>query len=71
VQQLFRNFPYALLACFILGAVLTPSTDWVSQTLLAVPMSVLYLLGVLVAWIFGGRRARATSSEFTVTNPPS
>ena len=31
----------------LFGAVLTPSTDWVSQTLLAVPMSVLYLLGVL------------------------
>ncbi len=71
VQQLLRNFPYALLACFILGAVLTPSTDWVSQTLLAVPMAVLYLLGVLVAWIFGGRRARAASSALTVTNPPA
>ena len=65
------NFPYAVLACFILGAVLTPSTDWVSQTLLAVPMTVLYLLGVLAAWLFGGRRARATSSALTVTTPPS
>jgi sec-independent protein translocase protein TatC len=71
VQQLLRNFPYALLACFVLGAVLTPSTDWVSQTLLAVPMSVLYLLGVLVAWIFGGRRANAASSALTVADPPA
>jgi sec-independent protein translocase protein TatC len=70
VRQLLKNFPYALLACFVIGAVLTPSTDWVSQTLLAVPMAGLYLLGVLVAWLFGGRRARAESSALAVTTPP-
>ena len=61
VKQLLKSFPYAVLVCFILGAVLTPSTDWVSQTLLAVPMCVLYLLGVLAAWLFGGSRARSAS----------
>lgn len=71
VRQLLKNFPYAVLVCFIVGAVLTPSTDWVSQTLLAVPMCVLYLLGVLAAWMFGGQRARKTSSALTVTTPPS
>lgn len=72
VQQLLKKFPYAVLICFVLGAVLTPSTDWVSQTLLAVPMSVLYLLGVLAAWLFGGRRARAADSALTtVATPPS
>jgi len=73
VGQLLRGFPYAILVCFILGAVLTPSTDWVSQTLLAVPMMILYLLGVLAAWLFGGQRARkaATSNALTVTNPPA
>ena len=71
VRQLLKNFPYAVLACFIMGAVLTPSTDWVSQTLLAVPMCVLYLLGVLAAWMFGGQRARKTSNALSVTTPPS
>ena len=73
VSQLLKKFPYAVLVCFILGAVLTPSTDWVSQTLLAVPMCVLYLLGILAAWLFGGRRARKveTESALTVANPPS
>ena len=49
------------------------STDWVSQTLLAVPMMILYLLGVLAAWLFGGRRARkaAAPNALTVTNPPA
>jgi sec-independent protein translocase protein TatC len=71
VPQLLKKFPYAVLICFVLGAVLTPSTDWVSQTLLAVPMSVLYLLGVLAAWLFGGRRARASETAVTVAAPPS
>ena len=70
VRQLLKNFPYAVLACFIIGAVLTPATDWVSQTLLAVPMSVLYLLGVLAAWLFGGQRARATAKSLAVTTTP-
>ena len=73
VPQLLKKFPYAVLICFILGAVLTPSTDWVSQTLLAVPMTVLYLLGILAAWLFGGRRARKADAEsaLTVASPPS
>jgi len=71
VKQLLKSFPYAVLVCFVLGAVLTPSTDWVSQTLLAVPMAVLYLLGVLAAWLFGGSRARAASKELAATGPPS
>jgi sec-independent protein translocase protein TatC len=63
VRQLLRGFPYAVLACFVVGAVLTPSPDWVSQTMLAVPMCVLYLLGVLAAWLFGGKRARGAAAE--------
>lgn len=63
VRQLLRYFPYAILINFVIGAVLTPSPDWVSQSMLAVPMCVLYLLGVGVAWLFGGKRARGTAGE--------
>ena len=42
-----------------------------SQTLLAVPMCALYLLGVLAAWLVGGQRARKRSNALTVTTPPS
>jgi len=62
VKRLLRGFPYAVLVCFILGAVLTPSTDWVSQTLLAVPMCVLDLLGVLVACLFAPKPRSETRS---------
>ena len=54
-RQLFAGTPYAVLAVFIVGAMLTPP-DFVSQILLAVPMLVLYLSGAAVAWIFDPQR---------------
>jgi sec-independent protein translocase protein TatC len=59
VVTLWRGTPYAILAIFIVAAILTPTPDWVSQVLLGVPMVVLYLLGVAVAWLFGGSRRSA------------
>jgi sec-independent protein translocase protein TatC len=55
---LLRGTTYAVLAVFVVAAILTPP-DWVSQVFLAVPMVGLYLLGIGVAWIFGAR-ARKT-----------
>jgi len=52
---LFRGTPYAILGVFIAAAILTPP-DWVSQVFLGVPMVLLYLLGVGVAYLFGGTR---------------
>jgi sec-independent protein translocase protein TatC len=52
---LLRGTPYAVLAVFVTAAILTPP-DWVSQIFLAVPMVLLYLLGVGVAYLFGGRK---------------
>jgi sec-independent protein translocase protein TatC len=58
---LLRNLKFAVLASFIVSAVITPSTDVVNQTMLAAPIIVLYLLGVAVAWLFG-RRPRTDRS---------
>jgi sec-independent protein translocase protein TatC len=54
---LLRGTPYAVLGVFVAAAILTPP-DWVSQVFLAVPMVLLYLLGVGVAYLFGGARKR-------------
>ena len=54
-RQLLGGFKYAVLAAFVGGAVLTPP-DPVSQTLLAGPLILLYLLGVGVAYLFAPRR---------------
>lgn len=47
---LLRHFKYAVLVIFILGAVLSPGGDVVSQSLMAGPMLVLYCISIVVAW---------------------
>lgn len=54
---LLKHFKWAVLMSFIVAAVVTPTPDIVTQTLLALPMIGLYLLGVIVAALFGKKRA--------------
>lgn len=54
-KMLARNRKFALLAAFLIGAMLTPP-DVFSQTALAVPFVVLYEVGIIVARLFGKRR---------------
>lgn len=54
--MLARNRKFALLAAFLTGAMLTPP-DVFSQTALAVPFIILYEVGIIVARLFGKRRA--------------
>ncbi|HET7706949.1 MAG TPA: twin-arginine translocase subunit TatC [Thermoanaerobaculia bacterium] len=49
---LLQKFKYAVLIAFIFAAVITPTPDMVTQFALAVPMIVLYLIGVGVAYLF-------------------
>jgi len=48
---LWGNFQYAILAIFIIAAVLTPSTDPWNQIVFAAPMIGLYLLSIGIAWL--------------------
>jgi len=57
---LLRQFKWAILLSFIVAGIVTPTPDVVNQTLLAVPMIGLYLLGVVVAAIFGKKRQPAS-----------
>jgi sec-independent protein translocase protein TatC len=50
---LAKNIKYAILLIFIVAAVITPDGSPVSQGLVAAPMIGLYLIGILVAWLFG------------------
>ena len=59
---LLRQFKFAVLGSFIVAAIITPTPDVVNQTMLALPMCGLYLLGVAVAWIFGRPRRREVDS---------
>ena len=44
----------------MIAAFITPTPDMVNQTMLALPMIGLYVLGVLVAWLFGKPRKEAS-----------
>lgn len=49
---LLQKFKYAVLISFIVAAIVTPTPDMVTQTALAIPMILLYLVGVAVAYLF-------------------
>ncbi len=50
---LMQKFKYAVVLAFVIAAVVTPTPDMVTQAALAVPMILLYLIGVAVAYLFG------------------
>ena len=53
---LARNTKYAILIIFIVAAVLTPTGDPATLTLMAVPMIALYGLSIGIAWAVAPRR---------------
>ena len=57
-QFLLRKFKYAVLIIFIIAAIITPTPDMVTQSALAIPMILLYLLGVGIAMLFGKKEGR-------------
>jgi sec-independent protein translocase protein TatC len=56
---LWRNVKYAILIIFIAAAVITPTGDMVTQSLMAGPMVGLYFLSIGLAWMFGKKRRKA------------
>jgi sec-independent protein translocase protein TatC len=58
---LWKHFKYAVLAIFIIAAIITPSADMVTQMVFAAPMLGLYIISIFVALLFG-RRKRASES---------
>ncbi len=50
---LMQKFKYAIVLSFVIAAIVTPTPDMVTQSALAVPMILLYLIGVAVAYLFG------------------
>lgn len=55
-QTLAKNRRYAVLIAFIVAAILTPTPDIFNQTLMAVPMIILYEVGIIAARVFVRRK---------------
>jgi sec-independent protein translocase protein TatC len=63
IDQLKKMRAYVLVGAFALGMLLTPP-DVISQTLLALPMWLLFELGILLSWILlPHRRSKETVGE--------
>ena len=60
---LIRNVKYAVLAIFVVAAVITPTGDPLTQTLFAGPMIGLYLISIGIAWIFQKKRQPDADDE--------
>jgi len=56
---LWKNIRYAILAVFIVAAVICPSPDPWTMCIYAIPMLALYVVGILIAWWVHPDRKRA------------
>ena len=53
---LLKNTKYAILISFVVAAIITPTSDIPNMMVMAVPMITLYLIGIVVAFLFGKKR---------------
>jgi sec-independent protein translocase protein TatC len=60
-RDMVRGFRYAIVMIFVVAAVLTPP-DVLSQFLMAVPLLVLYVVGIGVAAVFSTKKADADAA---------
>lgn len=58
---LVRSWRIAIIVIFIAAAVLSPTSDILNMMLFAAPMTVLYVISILVAWTFS--KPRVTDEE--------
>jgi len=62
-RWMIKNFKYAILAVFIIAAIITPTPDMVTQSIIAVPMLALYGVGILIALVFGPKSEKKDKEE--------
>lgn len=60
--SLRKKRKYAILMCFVMGAILTPP-DVITQFMMAVPLIVLYEVGIIAAMVAGKRKPVAAESQ--------
>ncbi|MBU25362.1 MAG: twin-arginine translocase subunit TatC [Gammaproteobacteria bacterium] len=68
-ESLKQKRPYVFIGCFVIGMLITPP-DVISQTLLAVPMWLLFEAGLIGARFIGAPRGSGTSNDIEETREP-
>ncbi len=58
-----KHFKYAVLIVFVIAAIITPTPDMFTQSIIAVPMLGLYGLSILIALAVGKQKKRARDKD--------
>jgi sec-independent protein translocase protein TatC len=64
-EFLARNRKYAVFLAFMAGAILTPTPDVFNQTIMALPLILLYEIGIWTARLFGKPKGVGTAENFS------
>ena len=59
-RWLAKQWKWAFIGAFLIGAIITPTPDPMNQTVVSVPIFLLYLLGIVTAWL--GRRGKKSTA---------
>ena len=70
VENLKKNRPYVVIGAFVLGMLLTPP-DIISQTLIAIPMWLLFEAGLIFAPMFKRKTVGPSDNDDSPTDTPS
>jgi sec-independent protein translocase protein TatC len=62
-RSLWRFSRWFIVLAFIIGAILTPGPDVISQLMMALPMIALYNISILLAWRVTTKRERAQAAQ--------
>jgi sec-independent protein translocase protein TatC len=57
-QTLLKGWRFAIMAIFVIAAVITPSGDPISMLALAVPMSIFYLCSIVIGLVMQRRKRK-------------
>jgi len=60
-QTLIKQWRYSIMGTFVIAAVITPSGDPISMLALAIPMTLLFLLAILIGYIAQRRKKKRSS----------
>lgn len=68
-KGLLKLWRHAVLVCFILAAIITPTVDPINMSVIALPLCALYFLSLILVWMVERKRARLAKRE-ALKNPP-
>jgi len=60
-----KYFKFAFVIILVVAAVITPSPDWTSQFLVAIPLTLLYWISILLAGMVDRKRAKEEKEEWS------